>query len=211
MTKKFTSVFCVLAALCLALVLGSCSGSGTSESGSGSGAVSVPSDATVIYDASSNVTTNWTLPTWQYTAALTSGNGSYVLGFTYNSYSYATATYTPTSTINLSGKTLYVVMKGADTLNTTTTLSSYSDIKFTVGSSTSDTTEYRSEYNNLLPHDDTQYVVYSADLSSFWNAYKNGGTNDKTTNACDLTSVAYLEIDLQEATYDFSIASIYYK
>jgi uncharacterized repeat protein (TIGR02543 family) len=165
------------------------------EAPSTSTAVTIPAAATVIYDASTNVTTNWTLPGYQYTAALGAGNGSYVLNLTYNDYTYDTATYTLPAALDLTGKSIYIVFKGQ------AALTDGSGLKVIL---VQDAT-HQSETNALYPTDSTKYAAYSAATSGFWKCW----SSDNSIVVADLTSITAIKLAFQKETANLSIASIY--
>ncbi len=159
----------------------------------------VPSDATALIDFSTmtELPDTFTAPTWSYTATLADDDtyGKVLDLSTTTTGNYCTATITLDSAVDLSGKTLYVVMKGDDDLDEPGT----SDLLFVIndGDSTS------CETNTIYPTDDSQYVTYSEDISNFW---------DVTTDSDpDLTNVTSLTLAFEMADYDMQIAAIYYK
>ena len=167
-------------------------------------ASSVPSDATAIFDAYglTALPSNFTAPSWGATTTLeddsTYGKVLKIACSTEGaSYSYATITFS--TPVNLSGKTLYAVVKGSGAKTTGST----NGLKLSV---ISDST-HSSENTNYEPSDASAYATKSAAISDWWTTW----SSDSSISAADFTAITSLKIDLQTLASDLYIASIYYK
>lgn len=176
---------------------------------------SVPSSSEILLDASSMTEVPASMSAMSnYTVSLDTvtgddGSSTKVLNFALatgaSDAGYNSCTITFDSAVNMLGRTLYVVMKGADTLNTSAASgnypSKYNDIKFCVNSDAA----HGSETGTIYPLTADSYAVYSKELSGFVTQY----SSDSSITSAELQSVTSLTINLQQASYNFQIASIY--
>lgn len=151
---------------------------------------SIPTTAIVVFDGADNSLSNVTLPGYQYAVSLVETSGTHVLDFVFGSNSYASMEFALPSATDVSGKSLYVVLKGDAGTET-------DQVKYILYSD--DT--HQSEHNGIYPTDDSTFVADS--VSGFWKAYN-------IENVVDATAVTKIIINFQKATYNFQIASIYF-
>jgi hypothetical protein len=212
MKKRFFEVIGI--SLGIILAAAGCAQNTSDSSKPASGKSAVPSDATALFDASSmtslpesvqlvqSYNTDCTLTddsTYGKVLAVSLKSGSTGAGYDRIKFTFSTA--------DMSGKTLYVVMKGKDTVTSTAEGAHNNDIKFICRP---DGSTYGSETNTLFPTDDTAFSVYSAAVSDFWSAYDDN--TSLTANGDDQwKAITSVTIALQKADYPFSIAAIYYK
>ena len=166
---------------------------------------SVPSDATAIFDAYglTALPSNFTAPTWGATTTL-EDDATYgkVLKLACNAdsgaqYSYATITFS--TPLNLTGKTVYAVVKGSGAKATGST----NGLKLIV---ISDAT-HQSENTNYEPSDASAFTTKSAAISEWWNTW----SADNSISAADVSAITSMQINFQTLASDVYIASIYYR
>ena len=182
--------------------------SGTTTSGTTTGgtttttaASSVPSDATALFDAYglTALPSNFTVPGWGATTTLeddaTYGKVLKVACDSTSGASYSVATITFSTPVNLSGKTVYAVVKGSGAKTGS------NGLKLIL---VSDST-HKSENTNYEPSDASAYATKSAAIDTWWAGYGDG------ISVADYTAITSLELNLQTLASDLYIASIYYK
>lgn len=167
-------------------------------------ASSVPSDATAIFDAYglTALPSSFTAPAWNATTTLeddsTYGKVLKVACSTEGaSYSYATITFS--TPLNLTGKTVYAVVKGSGVKTTGST----NGMKVIV---ISDAT-HQSENTNYEPSDASAFTTKSAAISDWWTTW----SADNSISAADVSAITSMQINFQTLASDVYIASIYYK
>ena len=178
------------------------SGTTTGGTTTTTAASSVPSDATAIFDAYglTALPSNFTAPTYGATTTL-EDDATYgkvlKIACEATGASYASATITFSTPLNLTGKTVYAVVKGSGAK------SGSNGLKVIV---ISDAT-HQSENTNYEPSDASAYATKSAAISDWWACW----SSDNSISAADVSAITSMQINLQTLASDLYIASIYYK
>lgn len=162
-------------------------------------AFELPSGAVEIanFSAMSEIPSNIALPGWGYAGSLEDDE---TYGKTLNlkcntAGQYPTLAITFAEATDLSGKTIYAVMKGDSSTTTGNGV-----LKFLLYSDD----DHASEENYMAPTSTTEYQTLSAGTAEgFWAAWQK--------EAADMTKITKLELAFQECDYDMQIAAIYYK
>lgn len=181
------------------------SGTTTGGTTTTTAASSVPSDATAIFDAYglTALPSNFTAPTYGATTTLeddaTYGKVLKIACDATSGASYSSATITFSTPVNLSGKTLYAVVKGSGAKTT----GSSNGLKLSVASDAT----HSSENTNYEPSDASAFTTKSAAIDTWWTTW----SADNSISAADVSAITSLKIDLQTLASDLYIASIYYK
>lgn len=209
--KKSLSLSLSLSALALAVGLffvgctqpTNTSAAATTGTTTTTAASSVPSDATAIFDAYglTALPSNFTAPSYGATTSLeddaTYGKVLKIACDSTSGASYSSATITFSTPLNLSGKTVYAVVKGSGVKTGS------NGLKLSVASDST----HSSENTNYEPSDASAYATKSAAISDWWTTW----SQDNSISAADFTAITSLKIDLQTLASDLYIASIYYK
>jgi uncharacterized repeat protein (TIGR02543 family) len=150
----------------------------------------IPEDAVVLWKAGDG-TEKWVLPEYQFT--VTAGSDG-ELNFAVGEGTYASISLVLDTAIDVSNKTVYVVVKGAGTAEGNA-------MKYFLGSDET----HGSENNTLLPTSADAWQVLTA--SNFWKGYKGVEMED----VADLTAVNEFSILFENADYSWSLYAVYIK